>query len=147
VKDFVIPMIFYNPNLVKAQKVSKLASQIDFAPTVLGMMNFSYQSRFFGQDLLRSQAGRALMGTYQKIAYMTPGLMTVLAPGHVIETQTLDPSGKVTSSHSVKARDAGQLDERTQETVAIYQAASELFFSGRDKLEQKFPTDTNTRSF
>ena len=33
-------------------------SQIDIAPTVLGLLNFSYRSRFYGYDLFQLEPGR-----------------------------------------------------------------------------------------
>ncbi len=147
IEDFLIPMIFYNPTLVSPQKVVKLGSQIDLAPTLLGLMNFNYQSRFFGQNLFEAKAGRAVMGTYQKVALMEEGRLTILAPGHVVETQILNDQGHVVSSRSVVARNASSLPESAQRAVGIYQTASELFESGDSKVSRQFPTTINIRSF
>jgi len=147
IEDFLIPMIFYNPTLVSPQKITKLGSQIDLAPTLLGLMSFSYQSRFFGQDLFEAKAGRAVMGTYQKVALMEPGQLTILAPGHVVEIQILNDQGRVVSSRSVVTRDASSLPESAQRAVGIYQTASELFESGDSKVSRHFPTSINIRGF
>jgi hypothetical protein len=53
----------------------------------------------------------------------------------------------VTHTESIKAADVSRMNERIQKAVAIYQSASDLFFSGRDKADRKFPTDTNRRNF
>ena len=52
-ENYHIPMIIYAPAHVKPGRVDTLASQIDVAPTVLGLLNFSYRSKFFGHDILR----------------------------------------------------------------------------------------------
>jgi arylsulfatase A-like enzyme len=43
-----ILMMFFAPKLIKPQVVDTLASQIDLAPTLLGIMNTNYDSRFMG---------------------------------------------------------------------------------------------------
>lgn len=147
IKDFLIPMIFYNPDLVSPTKNSKLASQVDFAPTLLGLLNFKYQSRFFGQNLFRARGGRALMGTYQKVALLEPDHLTILSPGHQIETQELDADGNVVRSTQFTVADASLLTSQIKKTVAIYQTASDLFTSGMEKEHYHFSHETNVRKF
>src|SRR3990172_9661223 len=53
VVTYEIPLMFYSPKHVTPGKVNTLASQIDIAPTVLGLLGFSYDSTFFGKDILR----------------------------------------------------------------------------------------------
>jgi phosphoglycerol transferase MdoB-like AlkP superfamily enzyme len=130
VHDYLIPAIFYNPKLVAPRKITTIASQIDLSPTLAGLMGFSYRSKFFGQDLTRTSAERALLGTYQKVALLQPHRMTILAPGHSIETQELDDAYNVKKSSAVIAKDASTLDGAARLTVSIYQSASNLFKNG-----------------
>jgi phosphoglycerol transferase MdoB-like AlkP superfamily enzyme len=46
--------------------VSSITAQIDIAPTILGMLNFNYKSKFFGQDIFKTAAEnrRAYISTY-----------------------------------------------------------------------------------
>ena len=46
-----IPAMIYAPEFVAPQKFSQVTSQIDVMPTVLGLLNFKYQSKFLGQDV------------------------------------------------------------------------------------------------
>jgi len=81
VARYHIPLIVYAPGLVTAGRVDKIASQIDLAPTLLGMLNLSYTSRFFGRDLLRDKRpGRALLGNYQTIGLLAGGKLQLLLP-------------------------------------------------------------------
>ncbi len=49
-----VPMLFYAPKLVKKpQTFSKMASQIDVYPTIMGLLNIPYQNTTLGIDLLR----------------------------------------------------------------------------------------------
>jgi len=41
-----IPLFFYAPRWIAPQRIHTLASQIDIAPTLLGRLNFSYESLF-----------------------------------------------------------------------------------------------------
>ncbi len=130
VRDYLIPAIFYNPKLIPPQKFTTLASQIDLGPTLLGLMDFSYRSKFLGQDLFHSPSPRALLGTYQKVSLLQPRSLTVLAPNHSVETQDLDDSFKVKKSSLMVTRDASALSDSARLTVAIYQTASALFANG-----------------
>ncbi len=79
--DYLIPMIFYAPKIIKPAVISKLGSQIDMAPTLLGLLDFSYESKFFGHDLLKSKIPeRAFISNYQQVGYMTNNEMVVLKP-------------------------------------------------------------------
>jgi len=49
---YAIPFLIYSPRHVPARRVDTLASQIDVAPTVLGLLNLSHDSVFFGKDVL-----------------------------------------------------------------------------------------------
>jgi phosphoglycerol transferase MdoB-like AlkP superfamily enzyme len=57
-------------------------SQIDVAPTVLGLMNMSYDTDFMGRDILKESDGasRAFISTYQKLGYLTENHLLVLGP-------------------------------------------------------------------
>ena len=64
----------YAPALLKAQTFSAVASQIDLAPTLLGLLNVDYSSTFFGRNLLRSDRapGRALCPVYRGLERCGP---------------------------------------------------------------------------
>jgi phosphoglycerol transferase MdoB-like AlkP superfamily enzyme len=47
-----IPAMVYSPGFIAPQKYNQLMSQIDVIPTVMGLLNFSYESKFYGQDVL-----------------------------------------------------------------------------------------------
>ncbi|MDA9555776.1 LTA synthase family protein, partial [Pelobium sp.] len=46
-----IPMIIYAPDIIKPQVYDKLTAQIDIVPTILGLLDVNYQSKFFGRDI------------------------------------------------------------------------------------------------
>ena len=79
-----IPAIFYAPDFIKPQDYKLMASQIDVAPVLLGLLNFSYYTKFFGKDVLNdaydAEDAYAFVSNYQKIAYLKDGQLTVLSP-------------------------------------------------------------------
>jgi len=46
VNGYHIPAFIWNPLLVPAEKNSRFCSQIDLPPTILGLMGWTYNSRF-----------------------------------------------------------------------------------------------------
>jgi len=57
VNRYHIPCIIYAPQLIKPAIENRLVSQIDLAPTILGLMNLNYLSRFMGYDIYNMTAG------------------------------------------------------------------------------------------
>jgi phosphoglycerol transferase MdoB-like AlkP superfamily enzyme len=83
VKKYEIPMLVYAPHHIKPGRVDHLMSQIDVAPTILGLMNMSYDTDFLGHDVLKDTANnpvRAFISTYQKLGYLTENELIVLGP-------------------------------------------------------------------
>lgn len=69
---YQIPAMIYAPKIIKPQIYSENASQIDIPPTLLGIVGFDYQSKFFGVDLLRANKNytqRAFISTYSDLGY------------------------------------------------------------------------------
>lgn len=80
-EKYHIPAIVYAPHLIQPKKINQMVSQIDLPPTLLGLMNWSYDSAFLGKDALRQPVHRAFIGNYQKLGYLTEnGKLTVLLP-------------------------------------------------------------------
>src|SRR5206468_1250801 len=81
-ENYHIPLIVYAPGHVPPRRIDTIASQIDVGPTILGMLDFSYRSRFFGHDILREGADhpRALLANYQTVGYYRDGVVVELKP-------------------------------------------------------------------
>ncbi len=85
-----IPLLIYGPRWIKPRRIDTFASQIDLAPTLLGLLNFSYDSLFFGHDLMQTSRSRILVGNYQKLGYSDGRQLSILLPqkktsGYVIK--------------------------------------------------------------
>jgi phosphoglycerol transferase MdoB-like AlkP superfamily enzyme len=59
-KTYEIPFLVYSPRHVAPGRIDVLTSQMDVAPTVLGLLNISYDSTFFGKDVLLAEPGERL---------------------------------------------------------------------------------------
>ena len=127
VDKYRIPLLFYSPGHLKPQRVERLMSQIDIAPTLLGQLNFSYDSKFFGQDIFRLPRGeeRAFVANYQSLGYLRDGRLVMLYPRRRVQI-TAD-------EHAGTPRSDQPLAEATlqREAIAWYEAASLAF--GRDR--------------
>ncbi|MBX3673682.1 MAG: LTA synthase family protein [Burkholderiales bacterium] len=124
VEGFHIPLVVYSPRHVPAGRVDHLASQIDVAPTLLGLLGFTYRSRFFGQDILTEGAThqRALLGNYQTVGYLEDGLLVELRPKGA--WRVVDPATGGALPATEHAR------HLVDEAVGYYQSASRAFRSG-----------------
>lgn len=79
--SYEIPILFYCPALIPAgQRVETLGSQMDLAPTLLDVLNFSYTSKFFGRSLLESHKGHdfALLSHNRDVALLRNNRLAVL---------------------------------------------------------------------
>jgi phosphoglycerol transferase MdoB-like AlkP superfamily enzyme len=82
VTGYHIPMLIYAPKILQPREVNTLTAQIDVAPTILGLMDLRYRSKFFGQDVLNMPADkqRAFISTYQGLGYLRNGKLVVQSP-------------------------------------------------------------------
>ena len=76
-----IPCLIY-ADFLEAKRVDTLASQIDVMPTVMGLLNFSYESKFLGQDIFSGFYfnPRAYIATYRELGYLTPDTLSIIKP-------------------------------------------------------------------
>jgi phosphoglycerol transferase MdoB-like AlkP superfamily enzyme len=121
IKNYQIPLLIYSPKHIQPRKIDTLSSQIDVAPTVLGLLNFSYSTKFLGKDILKmgSNDGRAFISTYEKLGYLKGDTLVILDPKKEIEFYRFDrTSGK---------EEAAQLPENyLLDALAYYQGANYL---------------------
>ena len=125
IQRYHIPVLVYGPEWIKAGKVDRLMSQIDVAPTVLGLLNFSYKSRFLGYDLNQIPEGeeRIFISTYQSIAYAKGDTLVVLNPKQRVTCYRIDYE---TGEYQLLAEDPVLV----REAIAWYQGASKLYKTG-----------------
>lgn len=85
VEKYHIPLFIYGPKHIEPGEVDTLSSQIDLAPTLLSLLHFSYESFFFGKNILAPEfKERALIANYQKLGILTDKELLILSPGKKI---------------------------------------------------------------
>ncbi|SEW28943.1 alkaline phosphatase family protein [Luteibacter sp. 329MFSha] len=126
VDRYHIPLYIYSPKHVAPGRVDRLMSQIDIPPTLLGMLGFSYTSRFYGYDLFRLEPGRerAFLSTYQELGYLHGDRLTSLIPRQPVKQMV--PT--LQSGDAVPVEHKDQQD--AHDAVTYYQTAAYLFTHG-----------------
>ena len=120
--EYQIPYLIYNPGIVRPAKIDKLCSQIDVAPTLLGVMNWSYKTKFFGKDILKmtQEEERAFISNYQKLGYIKNDRLSILSPQQKITHYKINAQ---TGEMKVEATDP----EIENEAIIYYQSANYVY--------------------
>jgi phosphoglycerol transferase MdoB-like AlkP superfamily enzyme len=128
VNRYHIPLLIYAPYLIQPRVVNKLMSQIDIPPTILGLLHFSYKSKFYGYDIFKIPKGkeRAFIGTYQNLGYIRDSILVILKPKKKVEV--FYPNFKTGDNMP-----APYNDTLVQQAVSYYQSASDAFDQKLDK--------------
>ena len=82
VANYHIPLFICSPAHIQPSEYAEVASQIDLAPTLLGLLNLDYVSTFLGRNLLLDERapGRALLGNYQHLGLFDGQDLSILSP-------------------------------------------------------------------
>ncbi len=141
-----IPAFIYAPGFIEPQKIDKLVSQIDLMPTVLGILSFKYESKFFGKDVLKTNyIPRAFIATYQDLGYIKDNVLTIISPQKKLKqfdliqqkNETLGTKYSIIYEEKPKTKIDIQLKN---ETIAVYQTASYIL---KNKKYQKIKLPNN----
>jgi phosphoglycerol transferase MdoB-like AlkP superfamily enzyme len=135
IDKYLIPVFIYSPKHVAPARVARLMSQIDIAPTVLGLLDFDYYSKFFGRDVLASppESDRAFVANYQTLGYLHGDRLALLYPKR--KTEAFQVDGRW---NPVAAVDDPEL---LREAIAFYSAASFVFRHGLYRDEEQTPPE------
>ena len=99
-EKYHIPALIYAPGFIEPQRIARTCSQIDLMPTLFRLLHWSYDSAFYGQDILDPDyKERAFMATYQDLGYYADGVLTVMSPVRVVK------------QYEVRQHDGWQFDE------------------------------------
>jgi phosphoglycerol transferase MdoB-like AlkP superfamily enzyme len=125
INKYHIPLLVYSPANIAPAKVERLMSQIDLGPTLLGLLNFSYVSKFYGYDIFQLEPGRerVFISTYQNLGFIHDNKMIVLSPHRKMETFNVT----LGSDKLVPTTEDKLLEEQA---IAWYQTASYAFKNG-----------------
>jgi phosphoglycerol transferase MdoB-like AlkP superfamily enzyme len=123
IRKYEIPLFVWSPGNVAPRKVDLMMSQVDFAPTLLGLLGVPHESSFLGFDVLSpGYRPRAFISNYQKVAVLRgDGKLTVLKPTRQVAQYHANlATGEL---RPLPARD----EDAVAEAIDYYQGAYELF--------------------
>ena len=109
-------------------------------PTVFGLLNFSYESKFYGQDVLKPEyKPRALVATYQDLGLIKDSVLTIISPKQKVKQYelTMVPS-KLPNDFNLFYNQKIMTKPRPDliyETISYYQTSSNLLKN--KKLDKK----------
>ncbi|PWG80576.1 sulfatase [Pararcticibacter amylolyticus] len=125
ISKYHIPCIMLNVPGVNQQVFNKICSQIDIYPTLFSLLHWTYESSFYGKNVLDSRyVPRAFMGTYQKLSYLRQDSLVILSPRQKVETYLYDRQNDGQKPHILPK-------SLTDMAIASYQSAYDLFKSGK----------------
>lgn len=124
ISKYHIPCIFVNLPGNRKQTINTLCSQIDVYPTLFALLGWTYESNLYGKNVLDPlYQPRAVLGTYQKLAYLSKDSLVVLGPQQ--KTATFIYDEKKNEQNPAKLFPA-----TINRAIANYQTAYDLFKNG-----------------
>lgn len=135
-----IPGMVFSPDFIRPQKFNTLMSQIDVMPTVFGLLNFKYYSKFIGQDVFdKHYVPRAYIATYQDLGYVKEDKLTIISPVKNIKQYQLQQRASempmeynifydenlIYSGKEISPKEKAVNPNLIEETISTYQATSQ----------------------
>jgi phosphoglycerol transferase MdoB-like AlkP superfamily enzyme len=122
VSTYEIPLLIFAPRHVTPGHVTTLTSQIDVAPTVLGLLDFSYDSAFFGIDVLReARPGRFIPLNHNREVALFDGT-------HLISIGFRKTAAAYAYDRRTRRQHAEPIDpERLKDAITFFQEGYELY--------------------
>lgn len=104
--------------------IDKMCSQIDIYPTLFSLLKWNYESNLYGKNVMDpGYQPRAVLGTYQKLAFLKQDSLVILAPHQKVETY-------IYHRNSNEQQPAKLAQHTVEMAKAYYQTAYDLFKSG-----------------
>ncbi|WP_449388976.1 LTA synthase family protein [Chryseobacterium lineare] len=126
-----IPAMIFSEEFIEPQKFTQTMSQIDVMPTLFGLLNFNYHSKFLGQDVFTKEfQPKAYVATYQDLGFIKDNYLTIISPLKKIKQYTLQQQKNNLSPEFNIYYDENYLKPDSQnkklieQTIAAYQSTS-----------------------
>lgn len=126
-----IPAMIFLDGFIQPQKFTQTMSQIDVMPTLFGLLNFKYQSKFLGQDVFSKEfQPKAYVATYEDLGLIKDNHLTIISPVKKIRQYTLtQQKSNLTPEFSIYydekyLKPDSQNKKLIEQTIAAYQSTS-----------------------
>lgn len=141
VEKYRIPAMIFSDGFIQPQKFTETMSQIDVMPTLFGLLNFSYQSEFLGQDVFSKEfRPKAYIATYEDLGLIKDNHLTVISPVRKIKQYALlQQKNKLSPAFNLyfdekPLKSTARNEKLIEETVSAYQSTS--FWLKKNKLNR-----------
>jgi len=125
VSKYQIPCMILNLKNTVDMNIDKMTSQIDIFPTLWSLLGWKYTSSFYGKNVLdKDYKPRVVLGTYQKLVYMSGDSLVILSPHRKVDTYIYNKA----KNEQTKASFPKAL---TDQAIANYQTAFDIFKDGK----------------
>ena len=125
VSKYQIPCMILNLKNTVDMNIDKMTSQIDLFPTLWSLLGWKYTSSFYGKNVLdKDYKPRVVLGTYQKLVYMSGDSLVILSPHRKVDTYIYNKA----KNEQTKASFPKAL---TDQAIANYQTAFDIFKDGK----------------
>ena len=85
-----IPAMIFSEGFIEPQQFNPTMSQIDVMPTLLGLLNFNYKTKFLGQDVFEENfQPKAYIATYQDLGLIKDNYLTIISPTKKVKQYSL----------------------------------------------------------
>ncbi len=87
---YKIPAMIFSEGFIQPQKFTQTMSQIDVMPTLFGLLNFNYHTKFLGQDVFSKKfQPKAYVATYEDLGLIKDNYLTIISPVKKIKQYAL----------------------------------------------------------
>ncbi len=122
-QSYEIPLLILAPHHLAPSKIEREISQLDIAPTLLGLLGLEYEAPFFGQNIFNRPVTEPiplLFNHNYTVALLEGNELAILGLQKAESTEHYDPKNH---DLTVAKRDQSQIDL----AIAYYQVAFEQF--------------------
>jgi phosphoglycerol transferase MdoB-like AlkP superfamily enzyme len=132
VERYRIPLLILAPGKIQPKVIDKMTSQIDIAPTVLGLLGLEYEAPFYGADVLSPDVPAnkpILLNHNHDVAMLEDGHLLVLGLQREVTQYRYDPGTHQQQREPIDP-------ELSKRTVSIYQSAFDQYSRQLYRLNQ-----------
>lgn len=131
IHNYNIPAFIFNLASGTSEDIHKLCSQIDVFPTLFALLNWDYNSNFFGKNVMTMQAEeeRAFVGNYRKLGYLKDNKVMVLDEQAHANFYKWNPRDNSLTSKPVE-------EVFLNTTISYYETADDLYHNGGLKIKE-----------
>lgn len=134
-----IPGMIFSEGFIQPQEFNQLMSQIDIMPTLFGLLNFDYESKFLGQDIFSPTfQPKAYVATYQDLGLIKDDYLTIISTNKKVKQYQLKLQQSTLPENFKLFYDEIPMKQLknnlVEETISTYQATS--YWIKNNKLNQ-----------